>query len=341
MLQISNRTPFVPLLNVLFDQNGADTLYLAVKGTFTLEPRPEVAAQVPPVLKDVYWGDPAASSLRAASEAHLGKPATEVVLVGNAWSPGGRKVPDLLVSVAVAERRKTVQVFGDRRWKAGGGSCSRAEPFESMPLMFERAFGGVHATDDGRILAAEDRNPVGVGFLGQRAPRQLDSKSLPNLEDPQQPISRAGDRPPPACFGFIAASWLPRRSFAGTYDEEWAQRRAPFLPRDFDPRFFAAASPELTFNRFLAGGEELNILGADRRGPLRSTLPTVRPQAQVRLAGRVHTLRLNLETVVIEPDERRLILTWRDRLVCDKRALRVESVELSLADPPERARAAR
>lgn len=330
MLQLQNQSAFVPLLNVLPDPDGVDTLHVVAKGTFTLSPRVEVApVQLPALREDQYWGEPGGSSLRAASDAHLGKPATDVALLGHAWSGRGR-VAELLVALSVAGRRKTIRVVGDRVWRGRGAGVSRPEPFESMPLVYERAFGGVQRDHRGEVVAAEERNPVGTGFAGTRAPADQAGRKLPNLEDPRCPVERAGDRSVPACFGFVAASWLPRRAFAGTYDGAWARTRAPYLPRDFDRRFFNAASSGLVFDRYLTGGEPVELDGLSRRGPLRLALPTERPEVLVRLGGQTLTPPVRLETVVVEPDEDRVCLTWRATLPCDKAALKIRVVTIAM-----------
>ena len=111
------------------------------------------------MLADEYWGESGQSSLKYASEAHLLKPGTDVVLVGEAWAPKGRPVPSSLVSVKVGALRKVIQVFGDRRWKGGSSSQpSSPEPFLRMPLTYERAYGGVHAVD-----ASEARCSLSLG----------------------------------------------------------------------------------------------------------------------------------------------------------------------------------
>jgi len=167
MLQLQNHSPFVPFLNVLPDPDGVETLQVVAKGTFSMFPEVELApVQVPACLEDQFWGGRGDSSLRVASDVHLGKPSTDVVLVGQAWSCRG-PVSELLVTLAVAERHKAVRVIGDRRWREGGASFTRPEPFESMPLVYERAFGGVVTDDRGRVLAVEERNPVGTGLAGR------------------------------------------------------------------------------------------------------------------------------------------------------------------------------
>ena len=330
MLQLQNHSAFSPFLTVLPDPDGVDTLQVVVRGTFTIFPRVEVApAQLPPVLQDQFWAAPDSSSLRAASDAHPGKPSTDVVMVGDAWSGRG-PVTELWAALSVAERRKVVRVVGDRRWRDRGAGFTRPEPFESMPLVYERAFGGVHGDGRGAVVAAEERNPVGTGFAGRRSPAEMVGHQLPNLEDPRLPLQRAGDRSAPACFGFVASSWLPRRSFAGTYDQAWVRTRAPYLPRDFDRRFFNAASTDLVFDRFLTGGEPVELDGVSRRGPLRFALPVERPEALVWMAGRTLKPPLHLETVVIEPNQDQICLTWRATLACDKAALKIRQVTITM-----------
>jgi len=65
MLQLKNQTPFQSTLSLLPDANGVDTLFVAVKATFTfVDSQIEIAEQQQPVhLEDEYWGDPAESSL--------------------------------------------------------------------------------------------------------------------------------------------------------------------------------------------------------------------------------------------------------------------------------------
>lgn len=336
MLQLKNTTPFKPAIAIFPDENGIDTLYVLVKATFTLGANPTVAEeQVPPVFADEYWGEPGASSLKYASDIHLCKPSTDVVLVGQAWATRPPRVPVLDVSLSVAERRKDLRVFGNRQWRAGFGSLSMSppEPFESMPITYERAYGGVHVVDPQKPeVLAEERNPVGVGFLGKRDSRALAGQPLPNIEDPKAPIRNPGDAVSPAGFGFIAPSWLPRRSFAGTYDEAWQKGRAPYLPADFNPRFFNAAHPDLVFDRHLRGGEPVQVLNASPAGPLSFNFPAARFQVKVKIAGKVEEPPLNLETVLIEPDARRLCLTWRGKVPCDKKALKVEEISVALQD---------
>jgi hypothetical protein len=328
VLQLKNHTPFAATMAVLPDRFGIDTLYVIVKATVTLRPSLSLSeVQVPPVLADEYHGDPAASSLRTASELHLGKSGTDVLLIGSAWAPDRRPVTRTQVSMSVAGRRKTIQVTGDRVWRDGRPFEPR--PFESIPLVWERAFGGVHRR--GERVQAEERNPVGCGFAGGRSAGEMEGQPVPNLEDPASPLRQVGDVVVPACLAPVAPSWLPRRAFAGTYDERWQRFRAPYLPDDFDPRFFQSAVPEFAFDRYLQAGESVQVVGVMPDGPIAFTIPPSYLSVAVTVAGSTQTPLADLETLAIEPDQNRACFTWRASVPCDRKPLKVEAIVVSRA----------
>jgi len=88
VLQLKNHSPFEPAITLFPDEKGVDTLYVIIKATFNLSPALSIAEQqIPPTLEDEYWGEPGLSSIKYASDMHLTKPSTDVVLVGRAWVP--------------------------------------------------------------------------------------------------------------------------------------------------------------------------------------------------------------------------------------------------------------
>ena len=335
MLQLKNETPFAAAINLFPDPEGIDTLYVTLKATFAIEDgQPAVAEeQVPVQLADEYWGEPGESSLKYASEAHLCKLSTDVVLVGFAQAPEARRVNQLDVLLRVGPVRKQVRVFGDREWTGRllGRSITAPEPFAKLPLVWERAFGGVHEADPqkGKIFA-EGCNPVGRAFRGTRSRGEMAGTLLPNLEDPAALLSSPGDKQDPACFAFVAPSWQPRVSFVGTYDQAWEQRRAPYLPLDFDSRFFNCAPAGLVCPGYLVGAEPVELTGVSPVGPLLFHLPVCKARLAIRLAGCSESPPLRLETVLFEPEESRFAMLWRAALPCDKQALKVESIDLAL-----------
>ncbi|WP_437277908.1 DUF2169 domain-containing protein [Sorangium sp. So ce375] len=333
MLQLRNQTPFKASIAVFQDAHGVDTLYVAIRATFTFRGGAlRVAdAQEPLKLADEYWGEPGQTSLKHAADMHLGKPATDVVLVGEAVAPRGRAVPSLDVSLAVGPVAKVVRVFGDREWRGLLDlRISPPIPFERMPLVYERAFGGVlkHDPEKGP-LEIDQRNPVGVGFGLRSAPVEKAVRRLPNLEDPAHLISGVRNRPPPAGFGFIAPSWEPRRRYAGTYDDAWQERRAPYLPADFDARFFNAASPGLICSSHLRGGEPVKVQNAGP-DPWDTRLPLCELDVKVAIERDIERPPMRLQTVALEPGAGRLGLVWLGAVGCDKRALKVRLVDIDI-----------
>jgi hypothetical protein len=333
VLQVENQTPFVPAMFVLPGLSGIDTVYVTVKATFEIgQGKVRVAEkQASLIPADVYWGDPAQSSLKYAGEVHLCKPATDVVLVGEAYAPGGRPVPHFGLSLAVGKLKRVIHVFGDRTWKSGalGLTASKPAPIAKMPLRFERAYGGRHDVGEGRFLA-EMRNPVGVGFLGKRSVSDMKETPLPNLEDPRHAIVSVSDHPMPAGVGYVAPAWQPRMSFAGTYDEAWRKKRAPYFPTDFDPQFFLAAPPDQVYPGYLQGGEPVEIINGAPEGVQRFKVPECLFDVEVSIAGEAHRPQLRIETLLLEVDQGRLSILWRGAVPCDKRVLQIEEGRFSV-----------
>jgi hypothetical protein len=331
MLQFQNRTPFKGSIFLLQDPDGIDCVLTAVKATFTMGEKVALAdEQLPVTVEQQFHGDPEQSSIKTPSDVSLMKPGTDVLLMGQAHAPGGRPTTWMDVGLAVGPVRKMVRVFGDRIWQSNGAiySISQPAPFETMPLIWERAFGGIDRTR--QPAQAEARNMAGTGFRASDVEAPIADVRLPNLEDPAEPIGAWTQKPAPACFAPICAHWEPRRSYAGTYDEAWLERRAPYLPKDFDPRFLQLAPPGLVVPGYLKGGEPAELRGVTRSGLLRFRLPSVKLKVTYHLDGSALERPVNLDTVVIEPEQLRLTLVWRTALQCDKKALRVSEVEAAL-----------
>jgi hypothetical protein len=329
MLQFKNNTPFKGTIFLMPDPDGIDSLYTVVKATFVpSDPIALADEQVPVSMEQQHYGEPDRTSIRVPSDVSLMKPGTDVLLLGHAYAPGGRPTPQMDVSLKVGPLRKRIRVFGDRMWRTGlGFSSTRPSPFDTMPLVWERAYGGTDPADE---TSADMRNPVGLGFSAPEAEDPDGEFWLPNLEDPSNLISGLRASPPPACFAPVAAHWEPRRSFAGTYDEQWQQERAPYLPLDFDPRFFQLAPPGLVATDYLSGGELVEIEGASPSGLIRCRLPVIDLSVTYILDGQPHERPAVLDTVIIEPDLDRMQLVWRAVLQCDKKTLRVDEVHASL-----------
>lgn len=327
MLQLQNNTPFAADIAVFPNEDGVDTLYTTVKATFNLDAQWSLADQQLPVLKeDCYRGDPSESSLRWPSDIHVGKKGTDIVIDGSAVTVDGKPRSFVDVSATVGPLAQTARVFGDRYWRRG--QITLPEPFQEIPLIYERAFGGT--LSDGEALEADPRNPVGQFYFGKSQKRSAEGTSLPNIEDPRALIAQPGDTPAPIGFGPMAPHWYPRSHYAGTYGEEWETERAPFLPHDFDKRFCNVASSGLVYPGWICGGEPVHIRGMSY-DPLKFNVPVVKICNKIMVAGGQERPPAEIETMIVIPRERKLVLVWRSSLRVSKNKLKVNSVTLSLS----------
>jgi hypothetical protein len=338
MLEVSNTTGFPAACIPHLDVDGRDLLAVVVKGSFRIRPgspTPDPAdEQAPIVWADEFYGEPGVSSIRFESDTAPPKPGGDVVLIGHAY-PGRAKVAVSEVTLDVGRLRKTVRVFGDRRWEKSLGrwKASPPEPFDRIPLVYERAFGGRDETDpDPKKHAYEQRNPVGTGFAATGSRERLDGLALPNLEGPDAPVKSWKDRPEPAGFGFVGRDWMPRTELAGTYDDKWQSDRCPLLPTDFDPRFFNSGPAGLVAPKPFAGSEQVRVTGAHRRGDLQFRLPALHLAVTAWIKGSARRATAALDTVVIEPDEERLLLVWRAAIPCSREFLHISNVFIKEAD---------
>jgi len=333
MLQINNKTPFKGSLAIFANPEGVDCAYGIVKATFAVDDGGAISIQKNQLAindADVFWGEPGQSSLKQAGEICLAKPSTDILLCGHAYAPDGEtRTMDVRLSVGAVA--KTVRVFGNRIWEGGffGMRITPPETFTKIPLRYEYAFGGVDPQpDEENKIEDEPRNPVGRGLLSKYSKASWEGVPLPNLEDSLQLIASPKDRPSPACFAPVCPHWEPRKSYAGTYDDTWTKKRAPYLPRDFNPRFLQVATPGLIAPTYLQGGESVEITGATPGAPLRLKLPSKVVSVVFHFDEQVFTPPLNLDTVCFEPDEKRFTMIWRSCLIVDKKVHRLRELEL-------------
>ena len=331
---IDNQTPYAFVPSFAMDEEGRPLLVALLQATYTIVPRLplELAEeQEPPNLVGELWGDDAESSSYKIEPAFaFTKLATDVVLVGHAQKPGVA-VKQLMVGMAVGSRTKVLRVTGDRVWVSSTG-VSDPVAFEKMPLQYERAFGGRDPAFD----TYEHRNPVGMGY---RDPRNVFTKGVrvPNIEDPGHPVQRMGQGVP-AGVGFLSPNWKPRAAYAGTYDEAWSKNRMPLLPRDFDRRFFSAASPGLVIEGYVQGGEAIVVEGASQHGSIGFNLPGhPPPRCRAQLARRSDAeMALKLDTLVIDTDQDRVLLLYRGFTELDDGPHDVRAIELTIPAPEDK-----
>ncbi len=328
MLELTNTTPFAVGYTLNPNINGVDTLYTMVKATLLLGDRTVLHDEQLPLSKtDVFWGEPENSSLKSASDYHLGKPGTDIVVLGDAMAVDRTPTTQLDVLVQVADVQKSLRVWGDRNWD--GQTITSPVPFDTMPIIYERAYGGDGSKPWEGEHAPILKNPAGVGYDPEAESAGL-AIPLPNIECPSQLIDAIHDRPEPAGIGYIAPHWLARHQYVGTYDTHWRRHRAPYLPQDFDSKFFNVASPGMISAQALMGGEPFLIDGMHVDGPWQGTIPRLALKCSVQVALQTHQVPFQLETVVFHPNRKCVEMVWRSALVVDKQAQKVSHIQVEL-----------
>ncbi len=329
-IPVFNRTPFALVTIPWQVSPPRDSRTVFVKGTFDLVPGGPARAREEAELPggDVHHGGDPGKSLAYPSDFAIFKPRADVTLVGSARG-GAMGMTQVSFAFGHAGNRfeRRLAVFGERRWRGGIGVTEPGppEPFDTIPLVHERAFGGARCDD----------NPLGVGHPGSPA----EPPRLPNLEDPAHLITSPRDTPPPACFGPIRVDWKERRSRLGTYDGGWLETRWPYFPEDFEWTYFQAA-PRAQQLAYLGGDEPFEIVGMHRdHATLRGTLPGLRLRCALEEeGGSVREVALRLDTASFDVDAMKLTLVWRGVLeVRDDEATEIAALMLTseaMAQPP-------
>ncbi|WP_237385469.1 DUF2169 family type VI secretion system accessory protein [Xenorhabdus sp. Sc-CR9] len=171
-----------------------------------------------------------------------------------------------------------------------------------------------------------ESNPLGSGFI---TPWYAEAKQLTRYPAPR--ITRLdapftvehfaaqlnGTLPPdtPACqpqsMGFIGRPWLPRRQLAGTYDDDWLTHRHPYLPKDFDFRYWNGAPADQQID-WPDPDISLTLQGMTPSGHLHVTLPGHRPFILLRMeAGALLPVPMRLDTLILDSEAMTLHITCR------------------------------
>ena len=290
---------------------------------------------------DKHYADPMNSTVRFESDFIPFKLATDVVLNGTAYAPGGRAVREFTATLEVGTGKKQVRVIGDRvcKHRPGGDPVfGDPRPFTQMPLRYERAYGGVDVDSEPRAQFAYPRNHLGKGFVIENVKGAIDGLELPNLEDPADPLTPArlccgrvadwAKQPVPTGFGWYSKFWQPRAGWAGILPGDRAAEQmmrnayAAFVPQPMreaylanplptvEFRFFNGASPGLSVP-YLRGDEAVQLTNLTPDGSLVFILPGDRPAIALDIgAGRKEGIVV-LQTVMIRLDEGGVDLVWR------------------------------
>jgi hypothetical protein len=312
--------------------DGRELLLVVVKGTFTIPKHGEeaklAAQQAPPVDADVFTGEPGFSAPVYESDYAPVKPRCDVILNGSAHAPGGHPTQRVTVSLRLGPMHKRFDVAGNRLWRKDVFGLAATEPeyFTLMPISYDNAFGGVdNLNPDPEKHDAYLSNPVGKGFY-PISKAKIDGTPVPNTEESGTPITSPTGSYRAMSFGPIGRAWRPRPKYAGTYDQDWIDNVFPFLPSDFEDRYYQCA-PEDQQTDYLRGGEELELVNLTPEGYVRFRLPTVEVPVTFYLKNYEQTeIAAVCDTLVIEPDLERFTMVWRASLPLRRNMFEVAQV---------------
>lgn len=312
---------------------GRESLVVAIKGTFSIPEHPSIMPvlmdeQLPLIMADTYTGEPGFSAPEYEVDYSPTKTACDVLLLGGAHSH--RPVSQVQVGIKVGTMSKTFMVRGDRNWKAGatGIYAGPAKPFVYMPITYDRAFGGVdNFLEDEKHHKAYMPNPIGAGYHKHLDSHLVNNTAMPNTEEINRPVTDPDDAYRPMSFGPIGRSWEPRYHHAGTYDEEWMDNQFPFLPKDFDNRYFQSAPLDQQIP-FPKGGEEVILINLCTGEPrVEFKLPVIDiPVVFFRKKGEKHETQAVIDTIIFEPNNGLFTVTWRANLPLKKNIFEIPQI---------------
>jgi hypothetical protein len=333
-MELINSTRLVAGYTMGLEPSGRELLVIVVKGTFSIpsdgEPVRLAAEQLPLVMADTFTGEPGLSAPVFEADFAPRKHRCDVLVIGSAHAPSGRPATRVEVGVRVNGMSKTFAVVGDRVWQAGATGIGASPPraFLKMPISYDSAFGGVDAHDeDPARHVAFMRNPVGRGFHKHLKAAFLDGSPLPNTEESARPVTTPDSMSYlPMSFGAIGRHWEARALLAGTYDDAWLKDHFPFLPPDFDEQYYQSAPLDQQVPH-PQGGEEIVLVNLTPEGRMPFTLPVFDAPIHFFLKkGGREDGRLILDTITLEPDQRRLSLTWRATRLLKKNMFELSQV---------------
>ena len=284
-------------------------------------------------MADTFTGAPGFSAPVYEIDYAPRKHACDVLLVGHARAPEGRQVTRLRVGLRVGPMEKGFDVVGDRVWQAGltGISASAPKHFTTMPVSYDLAFGGADRySEEESEHDAYLPNPAGRGWHKHLKNAWVDGTPLPNTEETGKEVSVPSDKYQPMALGPLARGWPQRARFAGTYDDQWLADVFPFLPSDFDERYYQAA-PEDQQVPVPKGPMEVLISGFTADGPRQFVLPHFEAPVHVfPKRGEREFHSGTLDTIVFEPDQERVTMTWRVSRPLKKSIFEVAQVRVGI-----------
>ena len=318
-MQIWNQMGYPHEFTMGMDKAAHEYIVVVVKGTFDFPETPggpvrKSAEQAPLVFADTHTGEPGYSATLWETDFAFRKPRCDVIANGCAYAPGGRPAERVPVGIKIGDWSKLFEVVGNREWRAIGPvfTSTSPEPFIRMPFSYDRAWGGVDKLDpEDRLPASYKYNPVGTGWSRTKNQRLIPGLRLPNTQAVGEEVRSPFGDYKPMSFGPMGRGWPGRIEYGGTYDDNWTKNIFPFLPPDFDERYFQMAPPNQQIDQ-PRGGEEVQLINLTPEGRVHFRLPnTALPMTLFKGRAKTFDAPVVADTILFDPENRRFSLVWR------------------------------
>ncbi|RWE57133.1 DUF2169 domain-containing protein [Mesorhizobium sp.] len=318
-MQIWNQMGYPHQFTMGMDKAGHEWIVVVVKGTFDFPATPgglvqKSAEQVPLIMADTHTGAPGYSATLWETDFAFRKPRCDIVANGFAYAPGGRPAERMPVGIKVGNWSKLFEVVGTREWRTIGPvfTATAPQPFLRMPISYDVAWGGVDRLDpEDKLPASYKYNPVGTGWSRTKNQRLIPGLRLPNTQAVGEEVRSPFGDYKPMSFGPMGRGWPGRIEYGGTYDDNWVANIFPFLPPDFDERYFQMAPPDQQIDH-LKGGEEVQLVNLTPEGQVSFRMPsTALPITLFKGRQKAYEANICPDTFLLDPEKRRFSLVWR------------------------------
>lgn len=249
-----------------------------------------------------------------------GHPGCDIVVTGTVRRE--KPVTHVKIAVTAGAFSAELDAFGDRVWREQGEElvASEPQPFTEMPLIWARAFGGVSEYEG--MEAPHILNKQGRGFYMRS--EQAVGKPLPNLEWPDQRITKWDDRPLPACFGPVVdpLSWSLADISIEAKNAPDDQARDALLSSVHERCAISACQPRMIAPA-LRPGDEVTIENIELK-PVRFRVPSDGLVVRVEPGTGSFEAQLGISAIFVLLAQRLVVITYRTefRYVYERRKRR-------------------
>lgn len=255
----------------------------------------------------------------------------EVILLARAHGGGQAQ---MLVDMAVGDIRRGLLVSGDRWWLSAGSNARHSEPrpFETLPLTWERAFGGSAECwiDANSVIDLEHpMNKYGRGFdptqLAVDVGKAFQSPAgfpqlakdwhrlLPNVEHPQLRVQRWDDAPRPYCWATLPTDIGAHMQRA---HDQMQQTGQPLSQQDMLRMAYHRAHPDWIIP-IPPIDSVVIVRGVTASARWGFRLPRLRVLADYELGERTGTRELEPQMLVLLPEQSRAYIVYRHFFTID------------------------